>query len=319
MRFVLLAAVGLAGIGALIGYGALRVYQAPGILTRSAAIVIPRGGSDRIGETLQAAGAVRAVFPFRVAASLTAWQGPLHAGEFQFPAHASLADILLVLRAGRRVEHKITFPEGWTAAQIATALARTDGITGDIEVPREGAVLPQTYLFERGAAADLILRRAEAAMQDALGRAWAGRSPVVKLGARKDLVVLASLVERETHIAAERPLVARVFLNRLARGMRLQSDPTAAYAASGGLGEMTRPLTHADLLLANAYNTYATDGLPAGPICSPGLAAIEAAAHPAQSEALYFVADGTGGHVFAQSLGEHDANVKRLRDAVRAR
>jgi UPF0755 protein len=319
MRRVLLLAVSLAGIGALIGYGAVRVFQASGPLPRPAAILIPHGGSDRIAEALLDAGAIRGLRPFRIAAALTAWQGHLHAGEFAFPAHASLEDVLDVLRAGRRIEHKITFPEGWTAAQIALALARTDGITGDIEVPAEGAVLPQTYLFERGATAGSILRRAEAAMREALGQAWTARSPEARLGSSDELVILASLVERETHIQAERPLVARVFLNRLAQGMRLQSDPTEVYAASGGLGEMTRPLTHADLLQANAYNTYAIDGLPAGAICSPGLASIVATAHPARSDALYFVADGSGGHVFAESLGEHDVNVRQFRETRRGR
>jgi UPF0755 protein len=282
-------------------------------LGAAAIIVIPHGGLDRIGAVLKGAGAIGSVPAFEGAAALTGWQGPLRAAELEFPEHASLAQVLLTLRAGRAVQHKVTFAEGLTASQIAEVLAQADGLTGEIVVPAEGSVLPETYLYERGATAASVLRRAEAAMREALDRAWAGRSADIGLGRRDDLVTIASLVERETHLAAERPLVARVFYNRLSHGMRLQSDASVVYGDSGGGSDMPGGLSRADLERANSYNTYMEAGLPAGPICSPGVAALHAAAHPARSDALYFVADGAGGHSFSDSLDEHLLNVARYR------
>jgi UPF0755 protein len=307
----------LAGLGAAIGYGALVVFNAPGPLGASADIVIPHGGLDRVGAALKGAGAVGSVPAFEVAAALTTWQGTLRAAEFEFPEHASLAQIFLILRAGRAVEHKVTFAEGLTAAQIAVVLAGADGITGEIRVPAEGSVLPQTYLYERGATAESVLKRAQAAMRAAVDRAWSTRAPDLGLGSRDELVTIASLVERETHLASERPLVARVFYNRLAHGMRLQSDASVVYGESGGGSDVPDGLSRADLEHADPYNTYVETGLPMGPICSPGLAALQAAAHPARSNALYFVADGTGGHSFADSLEEHLRNVARYRSLTR--
>jgi UPF0755 protein len=241
----------------------------------------------------------------------------LRAAEFEFPEHASLAQVLLVLRTGRPVQHKVTFAEGLPAADIGRVMAEADGLADEIDLPAEGSVLPQTYLYERGASASSVMKRAEAAMREAVDRAWATRSADVALATRHELVIVASLVERETHLASERGLVARVFYNRLARGMRLQSDASVVYGASGGRSEMPHGLSRADLDRDNPYNTYAHAGLPAGPICNPGVAAIRAAAHPSRSNALYFVADGTGGHAFSDSLDEHLQNVERYRDLVR--
>jgi UPF0755 protein len=198
MRRWLVLGVALAGVGAALGYGALAVFNAPGPLGAAADIVIPRGGLDQVATALKGAGAVGSVPVFEAAAALTAWQGKLRAAELEFPEHASLAQVLLTLRAGRAVQHKVTFAEGLTAGQIAEVLARADG-------------LPETYLYERGASAASVLKRAEAAMREAVDRAWETRSADVGLGTRGDLVTIASLVERETHLAAERPLVARVF------------------------------------------------------------------------------------------------------------
>jgi UPF0755 protein len=301
------------GVGAVLGYGALAVFNAPGPLGSAADIVVPHGGLDSVGAALKAAGAIGSIPAFKLASEFTSWQGPLHAAELEFPEHASLAQVLLVLRAGRPVQHKVTFAEGLTAADIGRAMARADGLADEIELPAEGSVLPQTYLYERGARVSSVLKRAEAAMREAVDRAWATRSPDVALASRQQLVIIASLVERETHLPSERGLVARVFYNRLARGMRLQSDATVVYAQSGGGSEMPHGLSRADLERDVPYNTYAQAGLPAGPICSPGIASIRAAAHPARSNALYFVADGTGGHAFSDSLDEHLRNVERFR------
>jgi len=268
---------------------------------------------DKVGAALKGAGAIGSVAAFEGAAALTAWQGPLHAAELEFPEHASLAQVLLTLRAGHAVQHKVTFAEGLTAAQIADVLAHADGLVGEIVVPAEGSVLPETYLYERGATAASVLKRAEAGMREVVDRVWAGRSADIGLGSVNELVTIASLVERETHLAAERPLVARVFYNRLAHGMRLQSDASVVYGDSGGGSDIPGGLSRADLERANSYNTYMEAGLPAGPICSPGVAALHAAAHPARSDALYFVADGAGGHSFSDSLDEHLLNVARYR------
>jgi UPF0755 protein len=192
-------------------------------------------------------------------------------------------------------------------------LAEADGLRGDVEVPAEGSVLPQTYAYELGMTRASVLARAQAAFVHALAGAWAGREAGLPLRGPEEAVVLASIVERETAVARERPLVARVFYNRLRLGMRLQSDPTVVYGVSGGSGVLPRGLSRADLeQVAAPYSTYASAGLPPGPICNPGVSSIDAVLHPAASAALYFVADGSGGHAFADSLVEHDRNVRRM-------
>jgi UPF0755 protein len=313
MRSWLILVVVLAALGAGLGYVGLQVLNAPGPLQEARDIVIPRGGLDAAGEALKAGGAIGSVRVFRLFGALTSWQGRLRAAELSFPAQASLAQVLAVLRNGHPVQHKVTFPEGLTAARIGQVVARAVGLEGDIVVPDEASVLPETYLYERGMSVASLMQRGQSAMRRALETAWRGRAADVGVRSAAELLIVASMVERETHLGAERPLVARVFYNRLAQGMKLQSDPTVVYAASGGDGELPSGLSRAELDLAGPYNTYASTGLPVGPICSPGVAAIDAAAHPARSAALYFVADGRGGHVFSDSLEEHLQNVRRYR------
>jgi UPF0755 protein len=311
-RWLILGAL-LAGTGGAIGYAGLSLLTAPGPLATPADVVVPRGGIETIGAALQDSGVVDSARMFRIFAALTSWQGKLRAAELSFPRQASLLRVLLVLRQGRPVQHKLTLPEGLTAARVAAVLARARGLEGEIEVPAEAGVLPETYLYEWGDRAQSIERRGQQAMQREVARAWNARDPEIGVKSARDLVIVASLVERETHLPAERALVARVFYNRLALGMKLQSDPTVVYAQSGGDGELPEGLGRAALERWTPYNTYAFPGLPAGPICSPGAASIEAAAHPARSAALYFVADGSGGHVFSDSLDEHLRNVRRYR------
>ena len=275
--------------------------------------MIPKGSIGRVAAVLDRAGAIDDTVAFRVAAEITRGAGPLHAAELAIPPRASLRTVLRVLRTGRPVQHLLTIPEGWTAAEIARALAASDALSGPVPVPAEGAVLPQTYDYERGTSRTALLTRMEEAMRVTLERVWDERDPTLALGGPHALLVLASVVERETHLAAERPMVALVFLNRLRLGMRLQSDPTVAYEADGGLGPLARPLSRSDLAFANPYNTYLNAGLPPAPICAPGLASLLAVAHPATGDALYFVADGTGGHAFATSLPEQNRNVARWR------
>ncbi len=300
-----------AGVGGVIVGRA--IYGGSGPLTEARAVVVPRGGDADVARALRDAGVIDDPTAFRAAALATRSQGPLHAGELQFPAHASIADVLLILRGARPVQHKVTIPEGLTAAQISRVLDRADALTGDGVVPAEGALLPETYTFELGATRDSVAGRAKSAMARALAQAWASRTAGLPLADPGQLLVLASMVERETSKPEERAHVAGVFINRLRAGMRLQSDPTVIYAVGGGLGPLERSLTHADLSWPNPYNTYAVPGLPAGPIASPGLASLAAAAKPDVTDDLYFVADGSGGHAFAKTLEEHQRNVSRWR------
>jgi UPF0755 protein len=215
------------------------------------------------------------------------------------------------------VQHHLTIPEGLTAPRIIALLAHADALTGPDVPIAEGSLLPQTYSYVWGTPRAAIAARAAAAQDRALEQAWAHRAPDLPLATPREALILASIVERETALPAERPLVAAVFLNRLRDGMRLQSDPTVVYAASGGMGTLDHALTRADLDAVDAYNTYRFGGLPPGPICSPGLASLQAVLHPADSDALYFVADGTGGHAFARTLAEHNRNVQHARAQTR--
>ena len=314
MRLLLSAStIAVLTVGAA-GLAALHFYREMGPLAESRDVVVPRGGLESVGNALVAAGVIDHVWPFRLAAMATAAEGPLHAAELHFPKAASLERVIEVLRTGRPVEHRVTIAEGLEAAQIARVLARQAALLpGDLVVPREGALLPETYAFQRGTTAAEVSTRAEVAMRRALAGEWRDRSAGLPLHSAEEALILASIVEHEARLPAERPMIARVFLNRLALGMRLQADPTAAYGAEGGLGMLARPLDKDDLLRADPYNTYVLNGLPAAPICSPGLASLRAVLHPASGNALYFVADGTGGHVFSASLSGHNANVARYR------
>jgi UPF0755 protein len=304
-----LLAGGVAGGARLLDY----VLAKPGPLPQAAAIIVPRGSTTRVAEALHDAGLVSQPWLLKAAAWVTQGDGPLHAAEFAFPAHASLAQILSVLRTARPVQHHLTIPEGLTARQIAAVVSQADAATGSAGAIAEGSILPQTYDFERGTDRAALVDRAKAAMDKVVQVAWAGRAPGLPLASPRDAVILASIVERETAKPEERGHVASVYLNRLRQGMRLDADPTVIYAVSGGSGVLDRPLSKADLRRDAPYNTYRVAGLPPGPICSPGRDSIEAVLHPSESEDLYFVADGSGGHVFSRDYADHDAAVARWR------
>jgi UPF0755 protein len=322
MRRWLVAVVvaGAVAAGGVLGWqGARSRYLAPGPLEKDSVLIVPHGTHAEVGAALQKLGLVANATSFRIAAGVTNAGGPLRASEFQFPAHASLRDVLTILRNARPVQHRLTIPEGLTAAQIALLLDRADALTGEVPVPPEGAMQPESYAFEHGMTRQSVVERAEAAMQRTLARLWKERAEGLPLRTPQDLVTLASIVERETARPEERARVAAVFLNRLRKGMKLQSDPTVIYAVTGGAVSGGRTLSKADLDLDNPYNTYRVAGLPPGPIGSPGLASLQAVARPLVSDELYFVVDGTGGHVFARTLEEHNRNVARWLSAQPAR
>ncbi len=305
----------LAGLGV---WQAWRLYHAPGPLAEARQIVVPRGGAEAVAAVLAEGGAISDTRSFGLAFWLTRREGPLRAGEFLFPASASLAEVLDVLRHARPVQRRLTIPEGLNAKQIAALLERAEGLTGEVPPLEEGAVLPETYAYHWGDSRAALVRRAEAAMTRALAESWAARAEGLPLASPREALILASIVEEETGQAEERPRVAAVFLNRLRRGMPLQSDPTVAYAASAGAG-LERPISRADLDRDHPFNTYRNRGLPPAPIAAPGLASLRAVTRPAESDELYFVADGNGGHAFARTLEEHNRNVARWREIERSR
>ena len=304
----------LAGGGVAAGYAGLRHrIDRAGPLDRPVAVVVPHGDTAVVGQALRAAGVIDSDRLFYLAAWLTRRDGKLHAAELAFPAHASLRDVLVVLRTAKPVEHRLTIPEGLTSVQIAALVQHAEAATGTVTPPPEGSVLPQTYSYEHGTPRGELLARGQAAMEQALSAAWAARAPDLPLASPLDAVILASIVERETALPDERPHVAAVYLNRLRLGMRLDADPTVAYAASGGAGVLDHKLTRSDLAQDDPFNTYRRTGLPPTPIDSPGMASILAVLHPAASDDLYFVADGSGGHAFARTLAGQDRNVARWR------
>lgn len=316
MRWVGMACVILGlSLGALALY-AQRTFNMPGPLATSRNVVVPRGGIEQIASRLLADGVIAGRRNLQVAALLTRGEGSLRAGEFAFPAHASLRETLTLLRTARPVQHSLTIPEGLTAKQIQAIFTNTKALSGSVEIVEEGSVLPESYQFELGNPPSAILARARTAMAQALEQEWTARAPNLPLASAREALILASIVERETAVAEERPHIAAVFLNRLRNGMKLQSDPTVIFAASAGAGTLNRPISRADLEREDPFNTYRIRGLPPGPICAPGIASLHAVLHPAAAEDLYFVADGTGRHVFARTLEEHNRNVARWRAAT---
>lgn len=297
-------------------------YKNPGPLLHDSDVVIPHG--DYLGtiHTLQQAGVLQSGFWAErlclVAVLLTRHDGQLHAAELHFPASVSMRDALHIIRHGRPVLHKLTIPEGLSAHQIQALLQAAPFLTEDAPLPPEGSVMPETYSYLRNTSRKNLLERTQAAMTKAVQAIWNQRTPVPKVPDEATFLTLASLVEKETAVPAERPLVARVFINRLRLGMKLQTDPTVIYALTNGTAPLGRALTHADLQISNPYNTYRIAGLPPGPICAPGLSSLNAVAHPATGDMLYFVANGQGGHSFAASLTEHNKNVQALRQKKEA-
>lgn len=309
--FVLLAVAG--GIAAIYGF---REYTRPGPLASAKVFEIKKGlGTSDIAAKLEGAGVIANAKAFSAAAFLTGSRGRLKAGEYEFPAAAAMRDVMNLLVSGKSVLYKLSIPEGWTSAMAIARIGGNPVLTGDVSaVPREGAIMPDTYVFKRGMTRQQLIADMEAAQSKLLDEIWARRKSGLAIRSKEEALILASIVERETGIASERPLIASVFMNRLAKGMRLQSDPTIIYGIAGGKGKLDRPLTKADITTPTPYNTYTINGLPPGPIGNPGRAALDAAVNPPETAYLYFVADGTGGHAFAATLEEHNRNVAKWRD-----
>jgi len=308
--------------GAVFAWG-ISQFNAPGPSVQAQTIDLPRGvGLRGIAQRLQAVGVLRYAKVFGIAVRVSGKGRALKAGEYTFAAAISPKQVMETLIKGETVVHRLTIAEGLQTAQIlsqlAAALALSGAALADDTPPPQGSLLPETYHFARGdSRADLIVRM-QRDQARVLAEAWAGRVPGLPFKTPEEALVLASIVEKETSLPAERGHVAGVFINRLRRDMRLQSDPTVVFGLSPD-GPLGRALTRADLKVDHPYNTYVRKGLPPGPICHPGRAAIEAVLNPLVTDDLYFVADGSGGHVFAATLAEHNANVAKWRELERAR
>jgi UPF0755 protein len=305
---------------ALIGAGwALWTYAGPGPTTgaRGITVVLPKGaGVAKIAAALSDAGVLGSGPIFILAAKLGG--GTLKAGEYQIASGASIRRILAELRAGRVVRHLITIPEGWTSEMAAEAVSRSPVLAGSALPPPEGSILPETYEFQRGEQRTAVLQRMGQAQTRLMDRLWPARQPGLPFATRQQALTLASIVEKETALPQERPRIAAVYINRLRAGMRLESDPTTIYGISRGR-PLGRGITRSELAAVTAYNTYQMAGLPPTPIANPGRAAIEAVLNPPNTDELFFVADGQGGHVFSATYAEHQKNVARWRQIERQR
>lgn len=309
-RITLLAAT--AGVLLLIAAFALvRTWSGEGPAERARTVQIRQGASlASAARQLEGQGVIDSASRFRLLARLFGTGDPIKAGEYRIPARISQSDLLALLQGGRVLQRMVVVPEGYPSVLVHDALVRADGLTGDVPVPAEGSVLPDSYAFEKGQTRGVVVARMQSAMRDYLAAAWRKRKPGIAVSTPEQAVTLASVVEKETGKPSERRMVAAVYSNRLRIGMPLQADPTVIYPVTKGR-PLGRRILRSELQAKNGYNTYASPGLPVGPIANPGRASIDAVLDPAQSSALYFVADGTGGHVFADTLAEHNANVRK--------
>jgi UPF0755 protein len=314
-----LVAVLIAALAGLVAYNVARLFESPGPLAADRNLVVPRGaGLSVIAKTLTEEGIIGDPLTFRLGVTFYDAARELKAGEYRFPAAASMHEVMDILRSGETVVHRLTVPEGLTSGEIVQLVADAEGLSGDPgPVPPEGSLLPETYHYVWDEQRAELIGRMRTAQQDLLSRLWDERAPDLPFASAEDAVILASVVEEETALDNERPLVASVFINRLKRGMRLQSDPTVVYGLTQGQAPLGRALTRQDLNTPNPYNTYLNDGLPPGPIANAGRAALEAVLAPAATKYLYFVADGSGGHAFAETLDEHNRNVAKWRKLQR--
>ncbi|WP_428642510.1 endolytic transglycosylase MltG [Roseibium sp.] len=317
---ITLTVFGLAAVGAALYIGKHK-FEEPGPLSKETTVVISSGaGLSGITSRLTAEGiiddSVLDEWVFNLGIRFYKNATKLQAGEYAFAPGVSMQEIMNDLVEGKAVTHSVTIPEGWTTAQIVARVREHPILTGEItEIPEEGALLPETYTFARGTPRQEVLNQMKAAQVKLLTEIWERRVDGLPINSPEELVILASIVEKETALADERSRVAGVFVNRLNKKMRLQSDPTILYGLYGGEAWLKdrSAIKQSELKKENKYNTYQIDGLPPGPIGNPGRAAMEAVANPSRTQDLYFVADGTGGHVFAETYEQHQDNVRKWR------
>ena len=293
---------------ALVAY----MWWGPGPLKTSTRVVIPEGAALSSATDYlyyaRAIGAPRAKFYYL--ARLLGEGDPVQAGEFEIPAHASPATVLDILQHGRPVVRLVTIPEGMPSILVQEKLAAIPDLTGAAPLPPEGSVLPNSYDWQMGESREDVVHRMQAAMTKTLDLLWASRKPNCPIASKQEAIILASIVEKETGKAAERRMVAGVYCNRLRIGMKLDADPTVIYPVTKGK-PLGRRIKQSELMADTGYNTYRRSGLPDGPIANPGKDSIAAVLDPAPTKAIYFVADGTGGHVFADTFAQHQANVQK--------
>jgi UPF0755 protein len=282
-------------------------------------VVIASGTSlVEAARQLEKAGVIESAERFLFQAKLFGSRESIKAGEYEFPARASHSDVLALLQDSRTLQRMVTIPEGLPSVMVHERLMKAATLTGEAPVPEEGSVLPNSYSYQRGEARSAVMKRMQAAMTRTLTELWPKRNPAAVVKTPQEAIILASIVEKETGKASERRMIAGVYSNRLRVGMKLDADPTVIYPITKGK-PLGRRILRSELNADNGYNTYARAGLPLGPIANPGKESIAAVLNPEPTQALYFVADGTGGHVFAKTLAEHNANVKKWFAIRRAR
>ena len=306
-------AIGFFCVGA--GFWVYNKFNYQGPLTHEMVMTVRSGsGVYTIAQELSENGIINEAFVFRLGAKLFGEPHLIKAGEYSFPAKISSRNILKLLQTGKTVVHRITLAEGLTTSEIIAQLARNQKLAGEIPSEiAEGTLLPETYYFSKNDQRGSLVKRMQSGLSKVMAELWPNRDKNLPFKSQKEVLILASIVEKETGKLSERAHIAGVFINRLRKRMRLQSDPTVIYGITNGRGLLGRPLTRADLRKKNAFNTYTNFGLPSTPIANAGRKSIVAVLHPLKTEDLYFVADGSGGHVFARTLREHNQNVSKWR------
>ncbi|MBL0371221.1 endolytic transglycosylase MltG [Rhizobium sp. KVB221] len=298
-------------------YYAFHEYRAPGPLETDTTFLVRSGaGINEVGISLERKDIVSQARVFNAVSLFLFGDKGLRQGEYEIKAHSSMLDVMELLRSGKSIQYAVTLPEGLTVKQIFRKLSTDPVLEGDlpVELPPEGSLRPETYKFTRGYKRADVVEQMKIAQAKLVDEVWDKRDTDLPIATKEEMLILASIVEKETGKSDERPQVASVFLNRLKKGMRLQSDPTILYGLYGGDGRPAdSAILKSDIDKETPYNTYVIKGLPPTPIANPGRAALEAVANPSRTNYLYFVADGTGGHAFATTLEEHNANVKRWR------
>jgi len=311
---ITLLILALTMVGGMIAWGAAQMEQ-PGTFSDNTVFEVKAGDRLKsVSERLAEEGLISNGMIFRIAARSAGDEQKLKFGEYEIPGYASMNDVLDLLKSGRALSYQVTVPEGLTSFQIVTLLGEEPLLSGDIkEIPPEGSLAPDTYLISKGDKRSSLIRRMTLAQHKIITEAWALRAEGLPLETPDDALTLASIIEKETGVADERRKVASVFINRLNRGMKLQTDPTVIYGVTKGKGNLGRGLRQSELRTKTPWNTYVIEGLPETPIANPGKAAIEAALNPETTNFVFFVADGTGGHAFAETIGQHNKNVRAWR------